>query len=457
MENNLHDIDDLFRSKLGDYKALPSQKVWEEIDSGLDKENIDALRKKYNNVRKYILLLLLLAAGAGFYQLNKPDDMFKSARSGNAGTQINNFSNTNHNHRPTEKNNEMKMGQPSSSTLHNNAAGKNSDVRAMDSKAWMKNEVIMKTYPGNKTGLIPGINSENIHTALLPVQSGWLHLVKTGKADPVAAGSFADIQLLLQKKNIPVSVVNIHQASKGAGAKRFSFSSFFSHDFASYHLKDNNTGSQQGNAVKIQKSERHEYSASGGVLVDFRLNHKWTLQSGLTFSHTEIAIDPSIIYAQPDDNGSVKYRINISSGYGYLVPSFQPLPSVGDSAQVTATAHKLQYLGIPVAVKYNITGGRISIAPVAGVSFNFLTRGKLETEIQKGPDHETDVLSEIEGLKAVYINGQAGMLAEYKVSGRWSFILMPSAKFALGSINKSGVVKSYPNSLGIAAGLKISF
>ncbi len=446
MENNLHDIDDLFRSKLGDYKALPSQKVWEEIDSGLDKGNIDALRKKYNNLKKFILLLLLLAGGAGLYQLNKTANKFKNAQSYNAGAQKNDLSNSNPTHSTAAKSLEVSLVHSSATNHHNNTAGNKSDVRATESKESMVNENTINIYPGIKPGLIPGTNNENNHSSLLP------HL-----ADPVPIYSNTDIHLLLRNNNFPEVTLKNYQASSKAKSGWFSVSNFFSHDLASYHLKDNNAGRQQGNADKIQKSERHEYSASGGVLVDFRLNNKWTLQSGLTFSHTEIAIDPSIIYAQPDDNGSVKYRINISSGYGYLVPSFQPLPSVGDSAQVTATAHKLQYLGIPVAVKYNITGGRIGIAPAAGLSFNFLTRGKLETEIQKGPNHETDVLSNIEGLKTVYISGQAGMLAEYKVSGRWSFILMPSAKFALSSINKSGVVKSYPNSLGIAAGLKISF
>ena len=94
---------------------------------------------------------------------------------------------------------------------------------------------------------------------------------------------------------------------------------------------------------------------------------------------------------------------------------------------------------------------------MAGITTNFLTMGKLETEVHKGPNNEIDILDRIEALKSIYLSGQVGIGAEYKLAGNVSFILMPTTRFALMPINKGGVVKTFPNSFGIVSGLKMRF
>ena len=60
-------------------------------------------------------------------------------------------------------------------------------------------------------------------------------------------------------------------------------------------------------------------------------------------------------------------------------------------------------------------------------------------------------------LKSVYFSGTAGIGVEYKFTHKFSFVLMPTARFALNSINKDAVVKTFPNAVGLSAGLKIKF
>ena len=110
-----------------------------------------------------------------------------------------------------------------------------------------------------------------------------------------------------------------------------------------------------------------------------------------------------------------------------------------------------------MAVKYRIVKGKFTIEAMAGISTNFLTMGKLETEIQKGSNNEIDILNKIEGLKPVYLSGLAGVGVTYKLSDKLSFVLMPTARLALTPINKNAITKTFPNSVGLSAGIKIKF
>ena len=266
-------------------------------------------------------------------------------------------------------------------------------------------------------------------------------------------------QLLpFDKINTPIALATaevIPQKKKPVIQSKFSIIGFFSPELASYRLKDEDVPNQSENSKLIKKSERHEFSYNSGILVGYALNDKFNLQSGITFSNTNIAVEPKTIYAQTVSAGNIKYRLNISSGYGYLTPRFQPTPAIGDSVRVTATVHKLRYIGVPIGVNYTIKSGKIKVQAMVGITANFLTMGKLETEIQRGPDNEIDILNKIEGLKSIYLSGQMGIGAEFRVSKKVSLLLMPTARFALNPINKSGVVKTFPYSFGINGGLQI--
>ena len=60
MDENLHDIEDLFHAALNDNEEVPSQRVWDNLEKRLDNEHINKLRGKYNSLKKISLVLLLL-------------------------------------------------------------------------------------------------------------------------------------------------------------------------------------------------------------------------------------------------------------------------------------------------------------------------------------------------------------------------------------------------------------
>jgi len=237
----------------------------------------------------------------------------------------------------------------------------------------------------------------------------------------------------------------------------FSITGFYSPDISFFHLQDDPSGNPNTNGVADENNENKTSAFTGGALIDFKNGPHWSLQSGLTLSTTRIDIEfeDEPLFAKADNSGNVKYQVKTVLGYGYILPSFSNNPNVGDSISSLSTKSTLQYLGIPLAVKYSWDKGKFSINAKAGLSGNFLTRGKIETEVEQGNDNETETVDKIYGLKKFYLSGLAGVGLDYNFYKNFSVSFSPTLRFALNPINKNVSVISYPNSLGFSLGLKM--
>ena len=106
MDENLHNIEDLFQSALDDNEETPSRNVWEAVDKRLDKDNIVSIKRKYTNIKRIaVLLLFLLASFALFdvYKINnirkgngfaKTNDIADSSNQNKSGTIADNTANS---------------------------------------------------------------------------------------------------------------------------------------------------------------------------------------------------------------------------------------------------------------------------------------------------------------------------------------------------------------------------
>ena len=480
MDKNLQNIENLFRDGLEDNEEAPSPQVWNGIDKTLDKDNVVSIRKKYTSLKRVALVLLFLLLGLSIYELSNRHNKNNLAKQ-NKEERVNKKPVNDSNSKdvsanitdPKKINDSARRNNYQQNTANNNSAvdksfSDNSDV--LNSSANLKhNKFFSKAvYKINIQNAEPVkdfdeavINNYDKETGIQLPLLRQLNNVTIERIIRDSVVSKKLLQPLANNKIIPdvepLNTVASNKKIKKGKPSRLSAGLFFSPDIASYHLQTDKPGNQPDNATKIEKGERHEFSSTTGLLLDYKLNKRFTLQTGLMFSNINITVNPETIYAQPDNNGNIKYRLNISSGYGYLVPSFQNSPAIGDSIKITATIHKLRYLGIPIAVKYSIPKGKLTIEAMAGVTTNFLTMGKVETDIQQGPHNEIDILNKIEGLKPIYFSGFAGIGAAYKLTKKLSVTLMPTARFALTSINKDAVVKTFSNSLGLSVGLRKNF
>lgn len=402
MSENLHyHVDERFRDSLQQHRSNPSGDIWNKIEDELEKEN-----KKITILRSYriltLALCLIIFPGISIYK-SWPEKKVKSL---------------------------------TSRSLHN---------------------ISNYTKPPVQNPLNifaePQANNLKYHPSLLQISTrentlANLHfLADTGMETEIS--SFHIVQLNTPKALVIKEDFIYHD--KQRLSDRFSVTPYFSHEFAGYNPVDDDIRGPNGKERDVQ--QRNVFSASAGVYFNFKVNKKWTIQSGVSYSWANSYIDSSKSYAVIDYSGNIQYKLNTSTGYGYLKPNSVVPPNVGDSILTAKTYSQIHYLTIPIIMSYNISMKRFSLMVGGGVTFNIKTSGALETRTY-GPGYpEKEYNVNILGLKKTNFGMILKADLEYHINSRVGINLIPSFKNTLGPINLPGASSAYPYNFGIGLGV----
>ena len=246
-------------------------------------------------------------------------------------------------------------------------------------------------------------------------------------------------------------------ASRSSNISPFSATLFFSPEFVSSDVEDDHPRFREDDRNEIKNHEKIRSSTSYGVLLDYTVGSNWRLQSGASVSTRVTDINTKTIYARPDNYGNVNYRLSCSAGSVYVPLKSGAIPTQGDSTKILSAKNTLQYVSIPLVVKYTIGKGKFNLVPGVGISANILSEGKIETVIATTGGNESSSTSKIDGLKSNYFSGQISLGGEYLISKKVALNFTPTARLALSSINKDAAVKTKFNSLGLSAGITLKF
>ncbi|MBS1511418.1 MAG: outer membrane beta-barrel protein [Bacteroidetes bacterium] len=582
MGENLHDIDKLFRDPIEDYEEMPSSKVWDAIDNGLDKNNVIQIKRKYNNLRRIAIALLLLLLGTVIYEVQKKPsgelvqhNVEKNNTTQQQGNNISSKPNSkssaidnNATSNTVQNNASTADASSATNTTGNNTAATASDdisrkdadkvkqetiasnqkqepkgdnitsgssrlsnhgqtVNAADEgddvtkKAASDNRIVNEAgnttvTKGNKKKLNtsrtkinikagaaanPGedddktvsvksnnkkiigkrtkttiknsaggeddnVNSEAVAgKATNPATVKELNGVYSAKAEKLEQFKNSKLIALADKRSTPDVVVNTTALAKNKPAKKakpvhFDVMPFYAPQFSFNRLEDDrhDPGPQPRNGrEEIKHDEQNMKTEAFGLAFGVSIGDKWSVETGISYMRREISIEPKQIYARMDNNGNIRYRFDCSSGYTYITPKAGTTPAVGDSAVAASAQNTLKYVSVPLMVKYHFNLGKFSIVPGVGAAINFLNGQKIETEVVQGNSKEIQTTNNIVGMKSRYFNAIASLALEYNFNRRWAISLAPSGNFALSSINKDAAVKSFPDALGVTAGIKIKF
>jgi hypothetical protein len=417
MDENLHNnVDIHFRDTLQQYKANPSENVWNKIEDELEKEEKGITIFGSPRIAILAVCLIILSGVCIYISWQKNNGLIFIG-----GSQQ-----------------QVKTGKSLKAPL--------SIINKHETGHLPKQNILLQIPAEETTSAGPYFNSRNRNQTVtfsnfyLPpvveIEKG----IRSFHNDP-------DIQpeVIAIKED-----VLIHQ-DKQRFTDRFSITPYYSHEFAGYNPVDKDIRGPNGKEQDVQ--QRNVFSASAGAYFNIKVKKKWVIQSGVSYSWADSYIDSSKSYAVKDYNGDILFKLNTNSGYGYLKPNSVVPPNVGDSILTAKTYSKLNYLTIPLVVSYNISMKRFSLQVGGGITFNIKTSGTLETRTYGTgyPEKEYDV--NILGLKKTNFGMILKADLEYHMNSRFGIDLIPCFKNTLGPINLPGALSAFPYNFGIGLGV----
>lgn len=477
MDKNLHnDIGEQFSDEINKLSQQPRGHIWENIDKALDKTDATKYKDKFIRLRKRTLLLLLMLIGISTFSVI----YFNTSK--NKITQQDAVHNDNS---AVQKSNEQKNNDNDNNTLIskqgstgiNNAAQKQIVAAGVPEFATnnteqeylfyspklfinKKGKTVVKITNGNVTEEETTADADVVISKNTNLEKTDESSIAANFAKPKDAEKNLTKISVASKKDSLTTVLNTQSSKNNEKQRknnsRFTLTAFAAPDYSAYRL-ENDERSNYDNKTGIAKRERSDISSAIGVLLGYKIGNKITIQSGITYSSSNISISPTKIYAEKDNAGTVKYRYNTSFGYGYLLPSFSTSPAVGDSLFANGANHTLRYISIPIILKYKLGNKKLTFHPGVGITFNFLTKATLTTDVEDRFNRETEYITKLESIKKVGASLIITPELQYQLSKKWSISAMPYLKYSLGAINKGNVVKTYPYSFGLGIGAVYKF
>lgn len=521
MEKNLQNIDEVFNRAYNSYEDEPSAAAWEKLSAALDKEDAEKYKRRFIGWKRIAVVLLFLLSGFLIYETgvvikrkNDKELVKKGNDTDSAMVTDNTGANKEKTTVETGKNekkenslpyvfdnqvqpapsdvlietNEKEILAPKSNqqiitafeqsgidinTSKTKKANKQSardktkitirpGAMAEDETGSIADNSVPKNKKGSskindeQTAIVSGMETDSIRRlSISPVTS----IARIEISKP----AISDLKIkepVLPVLNITAGTVSSKKKKPSSFKPFWSVTAFASNDWGQYTIDNDvhdNTGNQQDEKEEINRREKHEGSYSAGIFATRQFTKHLGLKTGLIYSNTAIGISPQEMYAAKKTDGSVAYKYITSSGYGFVKPGFGLPPAVGDSIQSTEAQHNLQVISVPLMVSYRFEKKKFSIAPAVGLSANFITSANVKTEVTDALNKESVSINGLDGMRSFYTGLIADVSLQYNYNSKWSFSLLPGFRYALTPITKGNVVKTFPYSFNIGAGITYKF
>jgi Outer membrane protein beta-barrel domain len=235
------------------------------------------------------------------------------------------------------------------------------------------------------------------------------------------------------------------------------------------------TGSDQLTR-QITSSEQPTVSYTGGVALAYKVNKRFSVQSGLFYSSLGQDLEQinsfSGFHKYGYTKGEHNFAVRTSNGTvttnnpdvflradvnsvrimtNYTDDVFDPQKE--NLQYLNNNMHQsLSYLELPVILRYKIIDRIIDINLIGGVSYNLLVNNSVYTFIEGGKY----IIGTTEGLNMFSISSSVGMGMEYNFSGNFSLNLEPTFRYYINPFTNTGS-GFHPYSFGIFSGISYKF
>jgi hypothetical protein len=257
-------------------------------------------------------------------------------------------------------------------------------------------------------------------------------------------------------------------------APKWSVGGQFSPIYSFRYIGQNSLDSDRNS---YNSNENGMFAYTGGLHIQYNANPKIKIYTGIYYSRMGQQIDDIQVYTSANKgpiNLPIKGNLEINNSIGsitsrndilyfqdqsgfriepyFLSETFDPvkeglIPMNADIIQ------SLDYLEIPLIIRYKLIDKRVDLNILGGVSTNFMVRNEAYASYEGSKIH----IGETNGLKTINYSSTLGLGLEYNLTETISLSLEPAFKYYINSINRSDYINTHPYSIGIFTGLSYIF
>ncbi len=228
---------------------------------------------------------------------------------------------------------------------------------------------------------------------------------------------------------------------------------------------------------QLMAAEQPVISYSGGIAFSYKINKRFTIQSGLYYSSQGQQVDGISSFAgfRPYDNtkGDHNFEVLTPTGKVYTNNSDVFLMANGQGNRIITNftsdvfdpekaslqyinntlRQNFSYLELPVFVKYKFIDKTLDFNLIGGISYNLLINNSVYT-LEGGNKYP---IGKTEGLNQLSLSSSLGMGMEYNFSNKLSINLEPTFRYYLNPFSEITVPRGHPYSFGIFSGISYKF
>ncbi|MCL7752355.1 hypothetical protein [Polaribacter sp. Z022] len=206
----------------------------------------------------------------------------------------------------------------------------------------------------------------------------------------------------------------------------------------------------------LSNSTKGKNSYSYGFKLDYKINDRWTIQSGIhiqemSYVNNEITVESSI-----NQNAS-SIAFNSGESFSFNGNSNENLDlssnPIYDTASLNGNLNQnFGYIEVPIEIKYTLLKtNKFNTQIVTGFSSLFLNKNEIKFNSQF-----LTRSGKATNLNSINFSGNLGLDFNYSLNNNWSLNLNPMFKAQLNTFNKNANNFS-PFNLGIYSGIKFNF
>ncbi|HEX2969634.1 MAG TPA: outer membrane beta-barrel protein [Bacteroidales bacterium] len=253
--------------------------------------------------------------------------------------------------------------------------------------------------------------------------------------------------------------------------KRWSISALAS---PTYHSK---VGSGNEDYIKMAAAENAATSYTGGLGVSYRINKRFSLQTGLYYSAYGQKVDgvssfsgyQSVSGAKGSlgreiltTNGAIQASSNdifleAAPGSGRLISYYNA--DLFDPAKTNMNFMSSQliqdfrYIQMPFLLRYKLVDRSIDFNLLGGISYDFLVGNHAFARTETGKQY----IGSTSGMNSLIFSSSLGMGVEYNLSEKVSFNFEPTVRYFLNPFNDAMGTRIHPYSIGVFSGISYKF